>query len=180
MTGRGETGLFGGLPDSARLWIFGVGRSLSGEEEARLLGSVAAFLGGWKAHGRPLAALHEWVGGRFLLVAVDDRTVSPSGCSIDALVGRLRALEAEFGTEIVGGAPVWYRSGGTGGVIERVSRPVFRDRARAGLVTGETVVFDLSLERVGELRLGHFERLARESWHRRYLAPRAPEAAPRR
>lgn len=180
MTGPLGAGLFGGLPESARLWIFGVGRSLSGEEEARLLGSVAAFLGGWKAHGHPLAALHEWVGGRFLLVAVDDRTVPPSGCSIDALVGRLRTLEAEFGTEIVGGAPVWYRSGGTGGAIERVSRPVFRDRARAGLVTGETVVFDLSLERVGELRAGRFERPARESWHRRYLAPRAPEAAPLR
>ena len=180
MTGPGGAGLFGGLPDSARLWIFGVGRSLSGAEEARLLESVAAFLGGWKAHGRRLAALHEWVGGRFLLVAVDDRAVPPSGCSIDALVGRLRGLEAEFGTEIVGGAPVWYRSGGTGGAIERVSRPVFRDRARAGLVTGETVVFDLSLERVGELRAGRFERPVGESWHRRYLAPRVPEAAPLR
>ena len=169
--------LFGGLPDSARLWVFGVGRQLSRDEEARLLGSVTAFLGGWKAHGRPLAARHEWVDGRFLLVAVDDRAVPPSGCSIDALVSRLRALEADFGTEIVGGAPVWYRSGGTGGAIERVSRPVFRDRARAGLVTGATVVFDLTLERVGELRAGRFERPARESWHRRYLAPGAPEAA---
>lgn len=180
MTGPRGAGLFGGLPDSARLWIFGVGRTLSGDEEARLLGSVTAFLGGWKAHGRPLAALHEWVGDRFLLVAVDERAVPPSGCSIDALVGQLRALEAELGTEIVGGAPVWYRSGGTGGAIERVSRPVFRDRARAGHITGETIVFDLSLERVGELRAGRFERPARESWHRRYLAPRTPEAAPLR
>ncbi len=178
MTSPPAPELFPGLPDSARLWIFGVGRELSPSDESRLMGSVAAFLGGWKAHGHPLAARHAWVYGRFLLVAVDERIAPPSGCSIDALVARLRGLEAELETEIVGGSPVWYLPDAEGTGIERVSRSVFRKRAEAGLVTGETVVFDLTLERVGELREGRWERPAREGWHRRYLARSAPQAIP--
>ena len=177
MTSPAAAALFADLPDSARLWVFGLGRELSPGDESRLTGDVAAFLGGWRAHGQPLVARVESVYRRFLLVAVDEGVGTPTGCSIDALVTRLRALEAELETEIVGSSPVWYRPEGEGAAIERVSRSVFRARAEAGLVTGETIVFDLSLERVGGLREGRWERPVRESWHRRYLAratPRAP------
>lgn len=158
------------LPDSARLWIFGVSRPLSGDEEARLLGAVDAFLEGWKAHGHPLAAAREWRHGRFLLVGVDERVEPPSGCSIDALVRTLRELEESLGIEMVGGAPVWYREGGSGGEIRRASRPDFRAAASEGRITRETPVFDLSITRLGELREGRWELPAGESWHRRYLA----------
>ena len=178
MTSPPAPELFPGLPDSARLWVFGVARELSPSEESRLMDNVAAFLGSWKAHGHPLAARVERVYRRFLLVAVDEAVARPTGCSIDVLVDRLRALEAELGTEIVGGSPVWYRPEAEGAGIERVSRSVFRERAEAGLVTEETIVFDLSLERVGELREGRWERPARESWHRRYLAGSKPRALP--
>lgn len=165
------------LPDSARLWVFGVGRELSPDEEARLLGRVTAFLEGWKAHGRALSAAHDWIYGRFLLVAVDDRVAPPSGCSIDALVGSLQALEAELSTEIVSGAPIWYRPEPDGVEIERLSRAAFRMRAEEGRVSGDTVVFDLSVDRVGALRQGRWELPARESWHRRYL-DRSTASAP--
>jgi hypothetical protein len=157
------------LPDSARLWIFGVSRTLSGDEEARLLEAVDAFLEGWKAHGYPLAAAREWRYNRFLLVAVDERIEPPSGCSIDALIRNLRGLEEELGAEMVGGAPVWYREEAQGGEIHRISRPDFKAAAADGRITPETPVFDLSLTRLGELREGRWELPAGESWHRRYL-----------
>jgi hypothetical protein len=160
---------FEGLPDSSRLWIFGVSRALSPAEEDRLLSAVDAFLDGWKAHGHPLAAAREWRHGRFLLVAVDDRVAPPSGCSIDALVRVLRELEGPLDAEIVGGAPVWFREGGEEGPPRRTSREEFREAARQGTVGPETVVFDLSLTRLEELRAGAWERRARESWHARYL-----------
>ncbi len=154
------------LPDSARLWVFGASRPLTAGEESRLLNEVEGFLGQWKAHGHPLAAAHEWRQGRFLLVAVDDTVSAPSGCSIDALVRRLRELEQEMELSLVGSAPVWYR---TGDEIHRVSRPEFKRLAGAGEITADTVVYDLSLTRLSELREGRWETRAGQSWHARYL-----------
>ena len=154
------------LPDTARLWIFGASRDLTPSEEARLLAEVDAFLDGWKAHGHPLAAARDWRYGRFLLVGVDDGVTPPSGCSIDALVRRLKGLEREIEVSLVGSAPVWFRDNGE---IRRVSRPDFKALAREGRVDGDTVVFDLSLTRLEELRAGRWELPARSSWHARYL-----------
>lgn len=154
------------LPDTSRLWIFGSSRPLSDDETGRLLAEVDAFLEGWKAHGHELAAAREWRYGRFLLVAVDDRVSAPSGCSIDALVRRLREMERELELTLVGSAPVWYRDAEG---IARVSRSEFRDQAAQGRITPETTVFDLSVTRLGELREGRWETRADRSWHRRYL-----------
>jgi hypothetical protein len=168
--------LFAHLPDGSRLWIFGVARSLTDQEAARVLAQVDEFLLGWKAHGVPLAAAREWLYNRFLLVAVDDRTVPPSGCSIDGLVRGLRKLEEDLETSIVGGAPIWYREGPADSAIRTLSRAEFAKRAEEGLVSGQTVVFDLSLTNVGELRSGKWEGPAADSWHRAYL--NRPATAP--
>jgi hypothetical protein len=158
------------LPDSARLWTFGVSRPLTDGEARRLLVEVDAFLEGWNAHGRPLSAARAWRFGRFLLVALDDTVTPPSGCSIDALVRTLREMEDELGIEMVGGAPVWYRHGGPEGPVRRASRPEFRAAAARGEITGDTIVFDPALTRLGELREGKWELPARECWHSRLLA----------
>ena len=162
--------LFPHLSDSARMWGFGVARSLDPAEEGRLLSRVDAFLDGWKAHGHPLAAAREWLYGRFLLVAVDEDTTPPSGCSIDALVRSLSDLENELGTEIVGGAPVWYREGPRDEEIRRVSRAEFKAKAEDGSVAADTIVFDLSVTRVGDLRRGRWESPAANTWHAGYLS----------
>lgn len=160
---------FAPLPDSARLWTFGVSRSLAPDEEALLLSEVDGFLAGWKAHGHPLAAARDWRHGRFLLVAVDDRVTPPSGCSIDALVRRLKELEDRMDVEMVGGGPIWYRDGGPDGPIRRISRAAFTELAAQGEITGETVVFDPSLTRLEGLRQGKWEIPARQSWHARLI-----------
>jgi hypothetical protein len=158
---------FEGLPDSARLWVFGVSRALEDREEALLLGRVDAFIAKWAAHGHPLAAAREWCEGRFLMVAVDDRVTAPSGCSTDALIRALRRLETDLDVELVGNAPVWYRD--AGGQPARVSRPRFRELARRKEIDLDTRVFDLSLTRLGDLREGRFEGPARDHWHRRLV-----------
>jgi hypothetical protein len=162
------------LPDSARLWIFGVERDLSVEERERLLSEVDAFLSGWKAHGHPLAAAREWRYDRFLLVAVDDRMEPPSGCSIDALVRILRGLESSLGLRLLGGGDIWMREGTMRGEIIRVSRAEFRELGARGEVGPGTTVFDLSLTRLSDLRAGRWELSAGESWHSRYLSARSP------
>jgi hypothetical protein len=168
---------FASLPDDARLWVFGSARPLESEERAELLAVVDRFLDDWRAHGTPLTGAREWRDDRFLMVAVDEASVPPSGCSIDAMVGVLRELEGRLGTVLVDHAPVFYRD--RDGAVRRVARPEFRRLAVAGEVDGDTPVFDTTLVRVGAVRAGEWERAARDSWHgRAFLRTGAPGASP--
>jgi hypothetical protein len=133
-----------------------------------LLTEVDEFLEGWKAHGSPLDAAREWRFARFLLVAVDERTAPPSGCSIDALVRRLAQLEARLGVSLVGHHAVWYRDGDG---IECVDRPAFRARVAEGRVGPDTLVFDTTLTRLAQLDGCGLERPMRDSWHGRAFLP---------
>ncbi len=152
------------LPDESRLWVFGVGRELDAAEEESFLGAVDRFLDTWAAHGMPLRCSRDWRHGRFLLVAVDEASVPPSGCSIDAMVGVLKDQERVLGVPIVDSSPVWFRHEDE---VRRSSRPEFRRLVEEGAVGPEIVVFDNTVKRLTEERAGRWERPAHESWHRR-------------
>jgi hypothetical protein len=155
---------FRDLPDHGRLWVFPASRALTATDEAALLEEVDAFLEGWAAHGAPLRSGREIRAGWFLLVGVDERAEVPSGCSIDALVNRLRALGESLGVTLIDHASVWYRDGGD---VRRVARPAFRRLVEEGMVGPDIVVFDTTLTRLRALRAGRLELPARESWHER-------------
>jgi len=155
---------FDELPANGRLWVFPADRELGGAEEEGLLAAVDDFLAGWAAHGAPLRSARELREGRFLLVGVDVDAESPSGCSIDALVNRLRHWGIEHEVRLIDHAPVWYRHAGS---IRAVSRSAFRAAAESGDVAPSTLVFDTSLTRVEQARSGALERPAAETWHGR-------------
>ncbi|HET9949815.1 MAG TPA: hypothetical protein VFQ22_12905 [Longimicrobiales bacterium] len=155
---------FDALPAHGRAWVFPASRTLEEREAEGLLEAVDAFLDSWAAHGVPLVSARELVERRFLLVGVDVDAEAPSGCSIDALVNRLRAYGAEIGASLIDHAGVLYRAGGE---IRQVARPEFRALAEAGEVGPDTRVFDTTLTTVGQIREGALERPASETWHGR-------------
>jgi hypothetical protein len=152
---------FSSLPPDARLWIFAAERRLSPDEQDRLLGVVDEFLDQWKAHGHPLSAARDLRYGQFLLVAVDESQEGASGCSIDAMTRSLTELERHLRVELINHAPVLYR---TSDGIARTTRPVFGERVKAGEITPETIVFNNTLTRVGDLA-ERWEVPASASWH---------------
>jgi hypothetical protein len=155
---------FATLPSDARLWIFAAERTLTDDEQQKLLALVDAFLDQWKAHNRPLTSARELQYGQFLFVGVDEAAAGASGCSVDTMVRSMTTLERELGLELVNHGPVVFREGET---IVREPRPAFAARARRGDATPETIVFNNTLTSVGELRAGRWEVPARESWHQR-------------
>lgn len=148
------------LPPDARLWIFPAERRLSTDESRRVLAEADAFIEQWTAHGVPLTAGRDLRHDQFVLVGVDERAAGVSGCSVDALVRRMQQLEAPLGVELVNNAPVLYREGQS---IERVSRDRFAELVASGTVGLNTLVFDNTLTRVGDLR--RWEVPAADSWH---------------
>jgi hypothetical protein len=155
-------------PPSARLWIFSASRQLSDLESQRILAEADAFIDQWAAHGVPLTASRELRHDRFVFVAVDEEAAGVSGCSIDALIRRMRHLGDALGVELVNNAPVVYRDGAA---IARESRQRFGELVEAGAITLDTVVFDNTLTTVGDLRAGRWEVRAADAWHRRAFFP---------
>ncbi|MDH3206787.1 MAG: hypothetical protein OEO79_09245 [Gemmatimonadota bacterium] len=152
------------LPDHGRLWVFPATRDLSDVEAAKCLEAVDDFLASWSAHGAALRSGRELLERRFLLVGVDVDAEAPSGCSIDALVNRLRGLGAELGVDLIDHAPVWYRAEGE---IRSVPRAAFGQLAEQGQVGPEVTVVDTTLTSMRQLREGALERPATETWHGR-------------
>ena len=155
---------FDELPGDARVWIFAAARPLGRAEQERLLAEVDGFIAGWGAHDSPLTAGRELRYERFLFVAVDQRRVGPSGCSIDALVREMKRLEREIDVELVNHAPVVFRAGDE---IRRVARDEFAALAASGAVGPQTTVFDNTLTRLDDVRAGRWETPVASSWHAR-------------
>jgi hypothetical protein len=164
---------FDALPDHGRLWVFPLSRPLTAAERSSVLELVDVFLDQWAAHGVPLRSGRELRDDRFLLVGVDVDAEAPSGCSIDALVNRLRGLGTELGVTFIDHSPVWFRDGD---VIRSASRADFRALAEAGEASPATHVFDTSLTQIRQARRGELERPARESWHGRVFFKERAEA----
>jgi hypothetical protein len=153
---------FDTLPDNARVWIFASDRALAVDETRRILDATDAFLDGWAAHGVPLRGGRDLRYDRFLFVAVDEAAAGASGCSIDAMIRNLRALEDELGMTMVDHGAVLFRASEA---ISRVSRSEFSDLVRRGTVTPATVVFNNTVGTVGAVRSGRWETAAADSWH---------------
>lgn len=148
------------LSNDAYVWIFGISPSLDAEKSNALLGQVNTFLENWAAHGTPIPGAAEVREGSFLVVAADEQR-EKSGCSIDRMFGTLKQLERDLGVAILDSNRVFYRD--TEGV-HAVGRSEFRNAA-----TSDTPVFDVTVERLGDVREGGWVKPAAQSWHRQLL-----------
>lgn len=168
---------FSELPGSARIWCFGTDRPPSPRETARILEEMRVFLEDWTAHSEELVAGYDWRYRRFLLVGLDEEGAAASGCSIDALLRRLKGLEDELGLHLTDSSPVWFRDGEEEGRVRSVAREEFRRLSVAGRVDRGTTVFDPTVRTVADLREGRWELPAAASWHARLLPTSDPAAS---
>ena len=158
------------LPDTARVWVYGVDTDIDANSQSALLNEVDAYLRDWTAHGVPLSAARDWRDNRFLTIAVDQEQAGASGCSIDGLFRALKGLEQKLGAGIITSGLIFFR--GRDGAIRSVSRDEFTELGAAGEVAADTEVFDLSVVTLGEWR-ARFTSRAADSWHAARLPVRA-------
>jgi ribosomal protein S16 len=148
------------LSSDAHVWIFGISPSLDASQSEHVQRAVESFLENWASHGTPITAAAEVREGSFLVVAADARS-EKSGCSIDRMFGTLRRLESELNVQILDANRVFYRDENG---VRAIDRTQFRTAA-----TQETPVFDITAEKLGDVREGAWERRAADSWHRHLL-----------
>ncbi len=154
--------LFSNTPDSARLWVFALARELSPADHALVTERLNAFVGAWKSHGTPVRGAYEVVDNRFVLIVgyVDDGV---SGCSTDSMVRVMTSLRKENDIDGFDRTLVFFRD--EDGGVRAVARDEFQKMVESGAVGDETIVFDPTVQTVGDLRSGRFETTFARAWH---------------
>lgn len=157
------------FPDESRLWVFEANGVVDDSHKDVLQERIGSFLTGWVAHGSGLKAGWELRYDRFLMIAVDEGQTSASGCSIDSLTRFVTILGNELGVSFLDRNAVSHR-GGEGETIARNTRQAFKELVTAGVLTGDTIVFDNTVSHLGAVRRGEWELPAKNSWHSVFFA----------
>ena len=146
-----------------RIWIYQSSRELTAEEAIFILKRLEEFTGGWKAHGKQLAARAEVRHNRFVVIFLNEQVAAATGCSIDKSVHLLKSIEQELRIDLFDRMRIAYRKGDT---IVDASRKEFEKAIEAGEVNENTIVFDNTVQTSQELE-SRWEVPAKESWHAR-------------
>ena len=146
------------FPRDARLWIYGLDRSMDSETREQVAARLASFTADWKSHQVPVTGTFAIFEDRFILLSgyCNDGI---SGCSTDSSVHVIRALQ-ELGLDGLNRDLVFYRDNGA---VAALPRSEFRNAVRDGAITPDTTVFDLTLQTVADL--DQFETTFQDSWH---------------
>ena len=92
---------FNSLPDTARVWIYQANRSFTEAEIEEIEQGLEEFITQWTAHGAQLQAGFVTRYKRFIIIGLDQSHASASGCSIDASVHFIQALEKKYGVDLL-------------------------------------------------------------------------------
>jgi hypothetical protein len=154
------------LPDHARLWVYTADRELTAAEQAGVLKDLEEFLRGWAAHGAALTAAGVLLHDRVLAVGLDEQRAGATGCSIDKLVGLVKAQGEALGVDWFDRHQVLWRQPGEE-AWQATRTPEFWALRKAGVVHGKSEVVDPLRQTVGAARSGKEFLVSTfdESWH---------------
>jgi hypothetical protein len=100
---------FKDMPLHSRVWIYQSIREFSENEITQLKTKAEGFISEWTSHGKTMSACIEIFHNRFIIVCVDEKTTSASGCGIDKSVKFIQQLEKEFNVSLLDRMNVAYR-----------------------------------------------------------------------
>lgn len=157
---------FPSLPDTAQVWIHPADAPLSTHVQTAVADRLRAFIDTWTSHEQAVRGGATILYDRFVVLAgLQADGAPPSGCAIDDASRTIKATARELEIQWVPSLHVLYRT--ADGTVASVPRPTFQEKADAGAVTMDTMVFDPSISSLQGLREGAFEQPARHSWHAR-------------
>ena len=156
---------FDSLPQTSRIWIYQCNRSFSDSELEEISKKLTAFLEGWTAHGADLQSGFEIKYKRFIVIALDQKVNTATGCSIDASVKFIQELETEYKVDLMDKMNVSYKQGE---YIAYKSLNDFKKMAKDKAVSKNTIVFNNLVNTKAEY-LEFWEVPASESWHSRFV-----------
>jgi hypothetical protein len=151
-----QADLLEGIPDDARVWIYQADRKLNNDHQKLIKEELNSFINDWKAHGNDLKAAGELVFDQFVILGVDERQAIASGCSIDSSVRKMKELSDKLEVDFFNRSNIAYVENED---IRLVPFQELRSLFEMGVITGETVIFDNTIQKANELRIRWMVRL---------------------
>ena len=150
------------IPDEAPLWIYAFKEPL-GERDRRVVRkSLSTFMQTWHSHNVDVEGAFVILYDCFAILTAESED-GISGCSLDSCVGNFKSLRDQHGLDALDRSLVHYRDGQN--AIRSSSREAFRADVAGGRYGRDTIVFDLTIGTLGDLRAGRFEVPLADSWH---------------
>lgn len=118
------------LADDSRIWIFQANRKFSSEEKDIITAKLKKFIADWNAHGAALLADFDLPYDQFIVVGVDEKQASASGCSIDKLTKIIRELDSEYNFEFLNRMLIAFEENEN---IKIEKLPTFKSKVKEGL-----------------------------------------------
>lgn len=137
------------MPDHARVWVYQADRPLSDQEANQISYELTSFINDWKAHGSDLKAASAVVDNRFLILAVDERQAMASGCSIDSSVRVIRNIGEKFKADLFNRMQIAYIDKEN---LKSANLYELSSMLKKGEVNPDTIMFDNTIQTVGELK----------------------------
>ena len=154
------------MPPDARVWVFQSNRNLSDAEVKAIVNSGIEFTSEWTAHGASLKASFDVLYDRFVVIAIDEKQATASGCSIDKAVHFVKDLEDKFNLNFFDRMHVAYRKGNE---IASCSLSEFEKLASENIVTESTIVFNNMVNTKASFDT-EWEVPLKQSWQSRVLS----------
>jgi hypothetical protein len=150
----------------ARVWIYQAERALSEAETDAINKLARTFTADWQAHGTNLIADHALLFGKFLALFVDETQHGASGCSIDASVRFVQAIEKEFNVSFMGRTQVAYLEGEE---LRTVEMNKLKELFNTGVVDMDTLVFNNLVASKSQMESSWILPIS-DSWHARLVS----------
>ncbi|MCC5931963.1 MAG: hypothetical protein JJU28_22150 [Cyclobacteriaceae bacterium] len=129
---------FDQLHFNSKIWIYQSDRKLSDNEVMDLSAEIIAFLESWKAHGNDLKASFKILFEHFMVIGVDERHNSTSGCSIDASVHFIKQMEGKYKVSFFDRSKIAFLINGKT-CLEDLSK--IKEKVNSGVIHAETMTF---------------------------------------
>ncbi len=156
---------FDQLPESSRIWIYQSARPLTSVETQAISSRLHSFIEGWAAHSTPLRASFTILYQQFIVLAADEDVSVASGCSIDESTQAMKEISEQYGLSLFNREAVTFMKNETLVIIPRVE---LRSAGKAGTWGANSLVFDMTINRVGDLKSRWIVE-AGNTWLKRYL-----------
>ena len=156
---------FQNMPSHSRIWIYQSNRELSAAELSEIKSKAEIFVSQWTSHDQMMKACIEFFYNRFIVVVVDEKTASASGCGIDKSVRFIQQLEKDHSLNLTDRMQVAFKQADK---ISSCSLSEFEKMLAEGKLNSETIVFNNLAANKAEMTT-LWEIPVKESWHKRLV-----------
>ena len=99
------------LPPSTRVWVYQSNKPFADGQVPEIRKHVQEFATKWVSHNRQLHSFADVLHNRFIVLMVDESQAGASGCSIDASVHFLQALQQHYQVDLFDRMVFSYKAG---------------------------------------------------------------------